>query len=132
MLVRIHLWVGVLFVLASLLAFVWALAGGRRPGGLPDRYFRLVRVIAGLLGLQVLSGFGLLASGHSMPTPMHWLYAVLLLIGVGAMEMLRPGGRLREYLQAEGTYDEFRTWWILTLVVALLGMRAIMTGLLGF
>lgn len=136
-LARIHEGIGALFIVACLLAFVWAWAVARRHRPLPPLYWGFLRrAVGGLFALQVVTGLLLLALGANVPTWLHWLYAALILVGVGAAEMLRPGSNMREILATAftngGRFDEARVAWMLMIFVALLAMRAFMTGAFGF
>ena len=130
---HIHEGVGLLFVIAAATAFVWAWTLSRRHKPLPKAYWSFIRVgVGGLFGLQILLGLSLLALGFHVPTPLHWLYVVLLILGVGAGEMLRPGSGMRQMVAGGGPFDETRTYWILMLFVAVIALRAWTTGLFGF
>jgi hypothetical protein len=136
-LARIHEAIGGLFIVACLLGFLWALAVARRHRPLPALFWGFLRkVVGGLLALQIVTGLLLLAFGARVPTSLHWVYAVLILLGVGVAEMLRPGSNLREALAplfaSRGVFDEARAGWMLLVFVLILALRAFTTGLFGF
>lgn len=136
-LASIHGLFGLLFIAACLLAFAWALALSRGHHPIPELYWKFLRMgVGGLFAVQIVTGFALLALGANVRSYLHWVYAVLILFGVGLAEMLRPGSNLREVMApifaVRGVFQEARALWILTIIIAILGLRAYTTGRFGF
>jgi hypothetical protein len=79
LLIDLHLglWLALAVIVAVLLVSALPAAfSGRRP---PAIYLPLHRAAAGLIGLQVVIGALLLATGRRPQTPLHLLYAVAVL-----------------------------------------------------
>lgn len=129
MLTTLHEIIGLLFLLGSLFAAIWAYIAYRRRRDLPPGYWHLLRGTAGLLALQVILGI-LFVSLHMMPRePIHFMYAGLVTLTVAACELLRPTASLGRILREEGNFREAGVYAALTLLAALFALRLWMTGL---
>jgi hypothetical protein len=110
----------------------WLLHRGKRPA-LPATYWTWLRISAALFAFEVLTGVILLIAGFRFPTWLHAMYAGLILLAVGAQEMLRPGANLRRVLAESGpAFDEPYWFALLALANAVFALRQVMTGVLGF
>jgi heme A synthase len=128
-LLRLHLVVGLAFLLASAALAVWAFARHRRRQPLPAAYWPALRAAAALLGVQIVLGVTFVALHLRPAQNLHFLYAGLVTLGVAAQEMLRPTASLGKMLREEGGFNEAGTYAVLTGAVALLTLRLWMTGL---
>ena len=123
----VHLYLGLVFMAASLILALWAYLLHRRRRPLPGPYWRMQTAALALLGIQVLVGLSMLAIGLR-PVPLHYLYAALAIAaGVGQL-LLRPGGSLGRMLREEGALSESGAFAILTLLAGLFALRLYMTG----
>jgi hypothetical protein len=132
--VTVHLYGGEAFMGLNLILALWGwLVHRRRRRELPAAFWTWLRVSAGLLALEIVSGALLLLAGVRLRSWLHLLYAALIVLTVGAQEMLRPGGSMRRALTSGGTaFDEPYWYGLLALANAVFAMRQVMTGLLGF
>ena len=124
----LHLYVGLTFMFGMLGLSIWAYVLLRRKQSLPERFFRALRILAGLFAFQVLSGVLFLALGHLPKDVLHLLYAGLALLSVGASEMLRPTASFGRILREEGNFKEAGVFALVAALAFLFALRLWMTG----
>jgi hypothetical protein len=130
----LHLVGGTAFMLVNfgLAGWGYVLYRKGRPA-VPPTYWTWLRISAGLFAFEVLTGLLLLLTGYRFPTWLHAMYAGLILLAVGAQEMLRPGANLRRVLtESAPSFSEPYWFAILALANAVFALRQVMTGVLGF
>ncbi len=124
----LHLYVGLTFMFGMLGLSIWAYVLMRRRQSLPERFFRALRLLAGLFGFQLLSGLLFIALGHLPKDLLHFLYAGLALLAVGASEMLRPTASFGRILREEGHFKEAGVFALVAVAAFLFALRLWMTG----
>ncbi len=120
--------VGWIFLAVSMGGAVWAYTVHRRKTPLPDRFWKGLRAVAGLLGIQIVLGLLFIINGLHPRDPLHYMYAALVTLTVGAGEMLRPNATLGRILREEGRLSEALVYAGLLLLAALFALRLEMTG----
>ena len=131
---NLHLLGAIAFTLVNGALAIWGWLVHRRKGkALPATYWPWIRISAGLFAFEVLTGLILLLMGYRFPTWLHAMYAGLILLAVGAQEMLRPGSNMRRVLTESGpAFDEPYWFALLAAANAVFALRQVMTGFLGF
>lgn len=120
--------VGWIFLAVSTVGAVWAYTCHRRKAPLPTRFWHGLRAVAGLLGIQIILGLLFIIHGLHPRDPLHYMYAALVTLTVGACEMLRPNATLGRILREEGRLSEALVYAGLLLLAALFALRLEMTG----
>jgi len=99
---------------------------------LPHIFWWILWVAQIPLGIQVLVGMALFASGSYPRTPFHLMYGGLIVLTLLALYGLRPGAALRRaFIRDERAFRESRWLMLLCLFLAALVGRVYMTGVLG-
>lgn len=125
-----HLVVAWLIFAGYGIAMLWGLgAWARRRPRVAIAYWWYQRAVALLLIVQVVLGLMLLAGGHRPPDALHYMYAVILLLGVVFVELLKPGGRLRRrYAEIGRPLREPPLAAFLGFALFAIALRSLMTG----
>jgi hypothetical protein len=122
-------WAVVAVTVALLVGAIWSWLASRRSDGRRDHRFavdRLVLVVVAAVGVAVLQGLLVVASGSRPGEPLHILYAVLALVALPAAWTLggRPGAG------AGSAGRRRRDAWVVVAAVVMLGieLRLFLTG----
>lgn len=114
----IHDWVGIAIAVGAAAGAIVGLVGLFLPQAVPA--FRLyTRIAAAAVGLQVLIGLVLVATGHRPHDVLHWFYGAATLLALPLSRWM--GGPLK---------DRDKRLWLVGGAVAtfLFALRAVMTG----
>ncbi|HET7559635.1 MAG TPA: hypothetical protein VFK80_06720 [Limnochordia bacterium] len=121
----LHITVGVLLLAGTLALSIWAFVLNRRQASLTAGFWRFGRAVAGLLALQIVFGIVMLIGKAPLATPLHLMYAFLVLLGVGVHESF--GRRARKEPKA-GDASVAMFMAVMWFILCLLTLRAAMTG----
>lgn len=118
----VHAWIGFAIVGGWFVLFLWGtVAWVARPD--PTAWFwRLLATLQVVIGIQLIAGIVLLATGHDLPSFLHLGYGVLF--PVIALVVAHTLAR-----SLEDDFDAFKIFTLTSFVVFGLTLRALSTGL---
>jgi hypothetical protein len=118
----IHKFIGFAIVAGWGVLFLWGTAGWVRRREPAALFWRLLAVLQVLMGIQLVAGIVLLATGHHLPSLLHLGYGVVF--PVVALVVAHVLAR-----SLEDDFDAHKIFTVAAFVVFGLTLRALTTGL---